>query len=86
MFQFITLRILKGALTFLAAITVTFLIVRLMPGDPTTAFISDSMSPQDVAALNTLLGLDRSLFSSTCCSFAIWPTWRWASRSSSKSR
>ena len=62
MFQFITLRILKGALTFLAAITVTFLIVRLMPGDPTTAFISDSMSPQDVAALNTLLGLDRSLF------------------------
>ena len=39
MFQFITLRILKGALTFLAAITVTFLIVRLMPGDPTTAFM-----------------------------------------------
>lgn len=61
MFQYITLRVLKGAVTFLAAITVTFLIVRLMPGDPTTAFISDSMSPQDVAALNTLLGLDKSL-------------------------
>jgi peptide/nickel transport system permease protein len=61
MLQYIALRTLKGALTFLAAITVTFLIVRLMPGDPTTAFISDSMSPQDVAALNTLLGLDKSL-------------------------
>lgn len=61
MLQYLTLRILKGALTFLAAITVTFLIVRLMPGDPMTAFISDSMSPQDVAALNTLLGLDKSI-------------------------
>lgn len=56
------MRILKGGLTFLAAVTVTFLIVRLMPGDPTTAFISDSMTPQDVQALNTLLGLDKSLF------------------------
>lgn len=62
MFQYIILRIMKGGLTFLAAVTVTFLIVRLMPGDPTTAFISDSMSPQDVQALNTLLGLDKSLF------------------------
>ena len=62
MFQYIILRIMKGGLTFLAAVTVTFLIVRLMPGDPTTAFISDSMTPQDVQALNTLLGLDKSLF------------------------
>ena len=62
MLQYIILRIMKGGLTFLAAVTVTFLIVRLMPGDPTTAFISDSMSPQDVQALNTLLGLDKSLF------------------------
>lgn len=62
MLQYISLRILKGGLTFLAAVTVTFLIVRLMPGDPTTAFISDSMSPQDVMALNSLLGLDRTLF------------------------
>jgi ABC-type dipeptide/oligopeptide/nickel transport system permease component len=62
MFQYLILRILKGGLTFLAAVTVTFLIVRLMPGDPTTAFISDSMTPQDVKALNALLGLDKTLF------------------------
>lgn len=62
MLQYLLMRISKGGLTFLAAVTVTFLIVRLMPGDPTTAFISDSMSPQDVVALNTLLGLDKSLF------------------------
>ncbi len=62
MFQYLLMRITKGGLTFLAAVTVTFLIVRLMPGDPMTAFISDSMTPQDVQALNTLLGLDKSLF------------------------
>ncbi|MEO7241450.1 MAG: ABC transporter permease [Variovorax sp.] len=61
MFQYLMMRITKGGMTFLAAVTVTFLIVRLMPGDPTTAFISDSMTPQDVQALNTLLGLDKSL-------------------------
>ena len=62
MFQYLLMRITKGGLTFLAAVTVTFLIVRLMPGDPTTAFISDSMTPQDVQSLNTLLGLDKSIF------------------------
>jgi peptide/nickel transport system permease protein len=61
MFQYIVLRVVKGVLTFLAAVTVTFLVVRLMPGDPTTAFISDSMTPQDVQALNASLGLDKSL-------------------------
>jgi len=61
MFPYIVMRVVKGALTFLAAVTVTFLIVRLMPGDPTTAFISESMTPQDVHALNASLGLDKSL-------------------------
>ena len=62
MFQYLLMRIMKGALTFLAAVTVTFLIVRLMPGVPTTASISDSMTPQDAQALKTLLGLDKPLF------------------------
>ncbi|MBI3375698.1 MAG: ABC transporter permease [Betaproteobacteria bacterium] len=61
MFQYIVMRVMKGGLTFLAAVSITFLIVRLMPGDPTTAFISDSMTPQDVQALNTSLGLDKPL-------------------------
>ncbi|MCL4744347.1 MAG: ABC transporter permease [Burkholderiaceae bacterium] len=61
MFQYLVSRFFKGGLTFLAAVTVTFLIVRLMPGDPTTAFISESMTPQDVEALNASLGLDKSL-------------------------
>jgi peptide/nickel transport system permease protein len=61
MLNYLIFRTIKGALTFLAAVTLTFLILRLMPGDPTTIFISDSMSPEDVAALNVTLGLDRSI-------------------------
>jgi ABC-type dipeptide/oligopeptide/nickel transport system permease component len=61
MLNYLAFRTVKGALTFLAAVTLTFLILRLMPGDPTTIFISDSMSPDDVAALNITLGLDKSI-------------------------
>jgi len=61
MLKYLLFRVGKGALTFLAAVTLTFLILRLMPGDPTTIFISDSMSPEDVAALNVTLGLDKSI-------------------------
>ncbi len=61
MLKYLIFRVAKGALTFFAAVTLTFLILRLMPGDPTTVFISDSMSPADVAALNVTLGLDKSI-------------------------
>lgn len=61
MARFILFRLLKGAVTLLAAVTLTFLIVRLMPGDPTTAFISDSLSPQDAEAIKVAFGLDKPL-------------------------
>jgi len=62
MSRYITLRIAKGILTFLIAVTITFLIVRLMPGDPTTALISDSLSPADAQVLKESFGLDKPLY------------------------
>jgi peptide/nickel transport system permease protein len=62
MTRYIALRIAKGLLTFLIAVTITFLIVRLMPGDPTTALISDSLSPDDARALKESFGLDKPLY------------------------
>jgi ABC-type dipeptide/oligopeptide/nickel transport system permease component len=59
--RFILLRLLKGCATFLVAVSLTFLIIRLMPGDPTLAFISDSMSAQDVETIKVSFGLDKSL-------------------------
>lgn len=62
MTRYIALRIAKGILTFLIAVTITFLIVRLMPGDPTTALISDSLSPADAQVLKESFGLDKPLY------------------------
>jgi len=62
MSRYIALRIAKGILTFLIAATITFLIVRLMPGDPTTALISDSLSPADAQVLKESFGLDKPLY------------------------
>jgi peptide/nickel transport system permease protein len=57
--RYIVFRLLKGCMTFFVAVTLTFLIIRLMPGDPTTAFISDSLSPQDAEAIKVSFGLDK---------------------------
>jgi ABC-type dipeptide/oligopeptide/nickel transport systems, permease components len=62
MSRYITLRLAKGILTFFIAVTITFLIVRLMPGDPTTALISDSLSPEDALVLKESFGLDKPLY------------------------
>ena len=62
MARYILLRIAKGCMTFLIAVTITFLIVRLMPGDPTTAMISDSLTPQDAQAIRESFGLDKPLY------------------------
>ena len=61
MLRYICLRVLKGAVTFLVAVTLTFLIIRLLPGDPTTAFISDSLTPQDAEAIKVSFGLDKPM-------------------------
>jgi ABC-type dipeptide/oligopeptide/nickel transport system permease component len=61
MMRFVAFRLLKGLVTLLAAVTLTFLIVRLMPGDPTTALISDSLSPKDAEAIKASFGLDKPL-------------------------
>jgi len=60
--RYIVLRLAKGLLTFFVAVTITFLIVRLMPGDPTTALISDSLSPDDALVLKESFGLDKPLY------------------------
>lgn len=41
--------------------TITFVIVRLTPGDPAAVMLGPDATPADVAALRTRLGLDRSL-------------------------
>jgi peptide/nickel transport system permease protein len=54
-------RVGRGLFTVLFAVTVTFLLLRLLPGDPALAIASPSMTDETRAALLTQYGLDRPL-------------------------
>jgi len=55
-------RRLSGALvTAFAVVTLVFVAMRLLPGDPVLAMLGDSASAADIAAARTALGLDRPL-------------------------
>ena len=50
-----------GALLMIGVIVVTFMLTRLLPGDPAAYFAGLAASPQAIAEIRTKLGLDRSL-------------------------
>jgi peptide/nickel transport system permease protein len=52
-----------GVIPLLMVITIlTFLIIRMAPGDPTRMFISPRTRPEDMAMMKKNLGLDRPLY------------------------
>src|SRR5690606_16781092 len=58
----IVLHLLSAIPTLLGVIIATFLLTRVLPGDPAVFFASNpSMSETDIAALRESMGLDKSL-------------------------
>src|SRR4029450_1134927 len=47
--------------SIVGVIVVTFMLTRLLPGDPAAYFAGLAASPQAIAEIRTKLGLDRSL-------------------------
>jgi peptide/nickel transport system permease protein len=60
MLRYILTRVGQGAFVLLGVATVTFFVLRLIPGDPARV-IAPTASAEDLARLRTELGLDRSL-------------------------
>jgi peptide/nickel transport system permease protein len=58
---FVLRRLGRGALTIWFAVTVTFLLLRLLPGDPALAVASTNMTEEARAALLVQYGLDQPL-------------------------
>jgi ABC-type dipeptide/oligopeptide/nickel transport system permease component len=50
-------RLLAAVPTLLAVLTLVFLLVRVVPGDPAIAILGDRATPDAVAALREKLGL-----------------------------
>lgn len=62
-----TVRILAGRLPLVVpqmfgVMLVTFMLVRLLPGDPALLMLGNTATPESIAALKSRLGLDRSLW------------------------
>jgi ABC-type dipeptide/oligopeptide/nickel transport system permease component len=62
MIRFVVRRLLAAVPTLLAVLTLVFVIVRIVPGDPALVILGDQATPQALAALRTRLGLDLPLW------------------------
>jgi ABC-type dipeptide/oligopeptide/nickel transport system permease component len=54
-------RTLRALLTVIAVVTLVFVLVRALPGDPAVLILGESATPRDLAAMRTRLHLDASL-------------------------
>ena len=61
LFLFVLKRVGRGLLTIWFAVTVTFLLLRLLPGDPALAVANPNMTRETRATLLTQYGLEQSL-------------------------
>jgi peptide/nickel transport system permease protein/glutathione transport system permease protein len=62
MIFFFLRRLLAAIPTLLAVLTLVFVIVRIVPGDPALVILGDQATPQAIAAVHERLGLDRPLW------------------------
>ena len=60
--RYLVLRLTRAAITVWGVVTLVFLLVHLIPGDPVDAILGDQAAPEDRAALRVALRLDRPLF------------------------
>jgi peptide/nickel transport system permease protein len=58
---YLAVRCARAAATVLGVVTLVFLLVHLIPGDPVDAILGDQASPEDRAELRRYLRLDRPL-------------------------
>lgn len=61
MFPFLVKRLGFALVTLLSVLTLVFLLVRILPGDPAIVVLGDQASPEAVAAFRAQLGLDQPL-------------------------
>ena len=62
MLRYIALRLLGSVPTVLLVLTLVFLAMRLLPGDPAVAVLGENAGPQQIAAMRERLGLNDPLW------------------------
>ncbi len=59
MLSFVTRRLGFAAITLFSVLTLVFLLVRILPGDPALVLLGDQASPASITAVHQKLGLDK---------------------------
>lgn len=59
--RYLTLRLARAALTAFAVVSLVFVLLRAVPGDPVDAMLGDQASPEDRIAVRRALHLDEPL-------------------------
>ena len=59
--RYVLLRVMRGAATVFGVVSLVFLLLHLIPGDPVAAMLGDQASPEEREALRTALHLDQPL-------------------------
>ncbi|GAA4617358.1 ABC transporter permease [Saccharopolyspora hirsuta] len=61
MIRYIAARLGQSALVVLLTVSTVFVLIRMAPGDPATAFAAPNATAEDLAEIRTQLGLDGSI-------------------------
>ena len=61
MLRFILRRVLTAIPSLLGLLIITFLLIRVVPGDPAAALAGDNATPQQIAAIRHQYGFDRPI-------------------------
>jgi len=59
--RYLSFRLARAALTAFAVVTLVFVLIRAVPGDPVDAMLGEQSAPEDRAAVRRALHLDESL-------------------------
>ena len=60
-FRYLTARLLSAVIVMFGVVTLVFLLIHLVPGDPVEVMLGESSTPADRETLRAALGLDRPL-------------------------
>lgn len=61
MLKLVVRRLMQAIPTLLVVITITFILTRMVPGNPARTLLGPQASPEDIAQMESLMGLDKSI-------------------------
>jgi peptide/nickel transport system permease protein len=62
MLKYLIIRLAQVPITLVGVITVAFIILRLMPGDPVASYLGEMATKESIAAMSAKFGLDKPLY------------------------